>query len=561
MGASTDMRVQARRRHAGKSLGTGATRAKTGCRTCKIRRVKCDEGRPACQRCISTGRVCDGYGIWGGGGNQYGQRVPMPNSKASTVTPCLRLALRPSSAISAEEQVYVDWFAYRSCRKLPGAFYSSFWRSFLFQASADEPAVLHAVLALSAAHKTEMLGAKTSHTAYNSLPDEQEQFLLRHYSKAITHLLPLFSSKSRASVQVALIACLAFTFMEYMRGHFNAGNTHLRNGLKLLLENRSPSSVDASLPRKGLDDCIIATFIRLQVATGLFQQDFQQLSLASCVSVPRNSGPLFHSVEQARLCLDLLLSQVLELSEQHRLEDCDGGPAHSQLLRDQRRLQAAASSWLRTYKASETSLCVRLNPRESLAYQLLHVYYTMTSIMADTCLRTTESVFDSHLPRFTSIVTHMLDLARNLAPLVLRMDEGLAHGPEMTGSTSDIGWLPPLYYTALKCRNHTVRTRVTRMLDIGPHKEGIWDARLVAAVAKEVIAVEEGDFYKDVAHCDDVLPEARRLHEVQVLLPKDPSEKVVLTGSRRRDDGVLETINREYCPLSRRWTGGESDGS
>ncbi|KLU81825.1 hypothetical protein MAPG_00906, partial [Magnaporthiopsis poae ATCC 64411] len=27
----------------------------------RIRRVKCDEGKPACQRCTSTGRACDGY--------------------------------------------------------------------------------------------------------------------------------------------------------------------------------------------------------------------------------------------------------------------------------------------------------------------------------------------------------------------------------------------------------------------------------------------------------------------------------------------------------------------
>jgi len=58
------------------------------CRTCKslgketvyrlcllilrrVRKVKCDQGWPACDRCIPTGRVCDGHGIWGGGGNAY----------------------------------------------------------------------------------------------------------------------------------------------------------------------------------------------------------------------------------------------------------------------------------------------------------------------------------------------------------------------------------------------------------------------------------------------------------------------------------------------------------
>ncbi|CAH0038235.1 unnamed protein product [Clonostachys rhizophaga] len=32
-----------------------------GCRTCKERRVKCDEGKPACQRCLRLGRECGGY--------------------------------------------------------------------------------------------------------------------------------------------------------------------------------------------------------------------------------------------------------------------------------------------------------------------------------------------------------------------------------------------------------------------------------------------------------------------------------------------------------------------
>lgn len=38
-------------------------KTKGGCRTCKIRKVKCDEGRPCCHRCQSTGRICEGYGI------------------------------------------------------------------------------------------------------------------------------------------------------------------------------------------------------------------------------------------------------------------------------------------------------------------------------------------------------------------------------------------------------------------------------------------------------------------------------------------------------------------
>jgi hypothetical protein len=32
-----------------------------GCNTCRQRRVKCDEGRPTCQRCRRTGYQCEGY--------------------------------------------------------------------------------------------------------------------------------------------------------------------------------------------------------------------------------------------------------------------------------------------------------------------------------------------------------------------------------------------------------------------------------------------------------------------------------------------------------------------
>ena len=33
----------------------------TGCRTCRARKVKCDEARPDCQRCVGSGLQCQGY--------------------------------------------------------------------------------------------------------------------------------------------------------------------------------------------------------------------------------------------------------------------------------------------------------------------------------------------------------------------------------------------------------------------------------------------------------------------------------------------------------------------
>ncbi|KAK5998480.1 putative transcriptional regulatory protein C15D4.02 [Cladobotryum mycophilum] len=36
-------------------------RTKTGCLTCRKRRIKCDEGKPTCKNCIKSKRNCDGY--------------------------------------------------------------------------------------------------------------------------------------------------------------------------------------------------------------------------------------------------------------------------------------------------------------------------------------------------------------------------------------------------------------------------------------------------------------------------------------------------------------------
>src|SRR3954470_12179261 len=36
-------------------------KVRTGCVTCKVRRVKCDESKPFCLKCTKSGRRCDGY--------------------------------------------------------------------------------------------------------------------------------------------------------------------------------------------------------------------------------------------------------------------------------------------------------------------------------------------------------------------------------------------------------------------------------------------------------------------------------------------------------------------
>lgn len=63
-------------------------KARTGCLTCKIRHKKCDETKPACNRCTSTGRRCDGYG----------PPVDQPGGSSNTVKRATVIASHPSCA-------------------------------------------------------------------------------------------------------------------------------------------------------------------------------------------------------------------------------------------------------------------------------------------------------------------------------------------------------------------------------------------------------------------------------------------------------------------------------
>ncbi|KAI1370505.1 hypothetical protein F4677DRAFT_438228 [Hypoxylon crocopeplum] len=542
----------------------GTTKVKSGCRTCKTRRVKCDEGWPVCCRCLSTGRVCEGYGIWGGGGNRYGRRSTGPDTSRS-----LKLFYAPQlvNGISKDESRYLEWFTYRTAMKLPGAFRFAFWDTLLFQAISSEPAILHAVLALSSAHRRDKIGVDSSATG--RAPDEQEQFTLKHYSRAIRHLQPHFSTKEPSSIRVTLIACLMFVMMEFLRGHYKAGNAHLQNGLKLLDEfHAQSSSVDCySLFLEpccdSVDAWIIQAFIRLDVQAKFLGYGSRYLSMVledytSEVTRPKFT---FQSANQARQHLDRIFNQIFHLSHecQRQVRPPDQSCPGADLLVRQRRIKAKLSSWYQAFKASRTGLKTKQTTPNTLAYYILRIYYSMAEIMIDTCLwPTDQSRYDARTQEFDSIMCQMKYI-RSLtqSPTLI----GIIHFSDMSSSVADLGALPILFYVATKCRVRRIRHDAVENLSTLGHKEGIWNAPLAECVAREVVEIEEGDFYGDSGIADEaasssdsekkstqqrMLPESYRLHDVEVELPEDYGGTVALKSKRTSDGCSWECIHREY---------------
>ena len=448
---------------------------------------------------------------------------------------------------------------------------STFWDKLVFQAIVKEPAVLHAVLALSSAHKSEVLDG--SHLgSQDSLPNEQERFMLQHYSTAINHLRPHFSVKDRTSVHVALIACIVFVYLELTRGHFRTAQTHVQNGIKLLCELSLSTEEDGTLSRKlstdPIDEWIIEALSSLHLQLALLNPANQTTFLGL-----QSSGPeipvLFGSCNQARKSLDQLLNKVFVLSEQVRQQENFKSRTHRlDLFHRQQCIRAELSSWLAVYKSSLASMSDLMPLRSKFAYKMLCSYYTIASIMVDTCLSSAcETRFDHHSKDFISIVDFAIGLWKLsfTTPIKQKL---FGYTAKHTDSTGEMGWIPPLYYVAIKCRVHRVRLQAIRLLNLSPHREGLWVATTVAAVARKVMQIEEGDFYKELCLDDDfslsdpaeerdlklpALPEHRRMNEVHIVLPDDPEGKVLLSCKRRAEVDTWEVYESEYDVLSRHW--------
>ncbi|KAH7153589.1 hypothetical protein EDB81DRAFT_687905 [Dactylonectria macrodidyma] len=469
--------------------------SKSGCHTCKIRRLKCDQGRPGCQRCLSTGRVCDGYGVWGGGTAMTS--TSMTDTFQTIRTPhdlSTRLRLGPSNDL---ERASFDWFRHRAIVKLCGVFGSRFWDTLVLQASMTAPAVLHALLALSSAHKAEMTGG--------SQP-EHGRFALEQYNKAIACLRPHFTKTSRdgESARVVLITCVVFVCLELLQGRYVEGQTHLQNGLNLLSQLQAELNTPGTRgllvlghPQESVNDGYLTeAFSRLHAQSSLFGQ----VPGACCkpytiaTAIPDSAicarPPLFGSMNQARQHLDGLFNAIHGLSVrcQRRYIVQDAAKA---LLDTQSRIQTCLRLWRQAYKVSRLNLISQLNVRDALSYPLLTVYHTMAVIMVATCLtEPDESTFDSFEVAFDFVVSTCEEMLR-AAVQVMAADAAAGYCSGRFSFTADIGLIPPLYYSALKCRVPSIRHRAIKLLETATHKEGIWNGPVAAQVASEAIKIEE----------------------------------------------------------------------
>ncbi|EXJ96279.1 hypothetical protein A1O1_01405 [Capronia coronata CBS 617.96] len=524
------------------------TKARTGCLTCKIRRKKCDEEKPFCRRCTSTGRKCDGYLTQSSPhtstSNDAPSTTPEPELKrprthtgANSLSPVLAEMrqgpvydhdsvdiVRPPSNVMFETDndfYCFDFFRSRTGPEFAAYFDSSIWRTYLIRACYQHPTVLAATVAVGAVHRRFELGISREAFEYCDLSNQMYQRALRRLSDDIASGHPNVA-------EINMITAKLFSVFETFQGNHELAQMHLAAGLKALL-GRDMRTTRRETQYRSVDisyETLRQLFLKLELesvrlfdgpATILSDPEAATLlcSLESDPSFPDatpclpdpNPYPIpraFSSLSRAR---DVLFTEAKWIWHTWGLLE-QGALSGTGFSRHQTHTSRLLQWSIAYAEKMKVGIC-RFQPRLRQAAQLLKVYREAAYL-----LLLTQMAF--HSPDTgAAIVTlcefpELCDCHRSCRTYAERKEALNAHfarllvlsesvlnrasfsAYEEHALSMDSGIGPPLYRgDKQRCRSTKVRHQVTSLLGKSEIQARVWDTLGVYAIAEQLASVEE----------------------------------------------------------------------
>jgi hypothetical protein len=258
----------------------------------RIRRVKCDEQKPSCLRCSSTGRKCDGY---------LKELLGKPTDELQT--PNLMQRLSTYIPGTTQEKRGFSYFISRTSPELNGFYTTGFWEKLILQASYNEPALRHAVIAIGSLHEdfAQKSLSQASETP-SETPSEGISFALNQYTKALGHLRRSLAAGDQKPL-TALMSCILFVCFDSLRGFYQSAMVHLQSGMRILRGLRKPGVPEDPV----LESTLAPLFIRLSVQAILYvdtsdpsERTAFAHEFSGVVSSEKPTPEAFQTLEEAR---------------------------------------------------------------------------------------------------------------------------------------------------------------------------------------------------------------------------------------------------------------------
>ncbi|CZR62988.1 uncharacterized protein PAC_12885 [Phialocephala subalpina] len=445
-----------------KSGRMGKPKTRTGCITCKIRRIKCDEGKPACKRCIITGRQCDGY-------RQPSQLKgtasrPQQNAKLRPATAAVQLHLvikfnhrlppqfSDYTDVTMCERRSLEYFRCRTADVLSRWVVESFWKYQLPQTAHSEPATRHAMIALAGMHEgVELLreASPNDPRISSDMTASRLQYARHHYNIAVSELARALRERND-SEEVALMSCALFVIFNFIAGNFIAAFFHMHNGIEILSRWKTSKVGSRILAEDSLEKNLITLFGRIS---------FHSSSLDDPAPILEFDDPLassFPTLQNAKIAMDSLTRGGIRLVRIGAVLAYNPQAAESW---DDLDFQASAhlldlTRWLSKFDTLVASLPVPYTTEDEGTIDILRIMH----LAAHTWIWVGLSPLGA--PEPTSMLERFVDLAESTYEkwrfVTIRCPINV--------HVFDTGLVPPLNFIARKSQSQRLRFRAKECL-------------------------------------------------------------------------------------------------
>ena len=367
-----------------------------------------------------------------------------------------------------------------------------FWDGLVVKLTATEPAVRHAVLALSSLHER----ISSSDPAGKKSIIKTSDFAFSEYGKAIAAVRSWDMQNTGAQpAAIPLLVCVLFICIEFLLDYDAAAQIHIRQGRFILsrMSQANESSPTMDMVRKVL----VPIYARLGLASNLFASRPEPIP-ASLV-VREGEVPMsLDSMKDARNTLYHIIDDGLRFTFQAKPAVYDPATELWQfqvMELEQDRLLAKLAKWNAAYTILKAAQITESSSSKAMQ-DLLLVYFHAAKIWISTALATAETAYDDHETSFAAMVSYSAS-ALAASGSLQKEDAAFTFETEM---------LPPVYWTAVKCRNPLIRRAALRLLsreEMKRRRENLWHARELIVISSHLIQVEE-DGTDDVVS-DDIL--------------------------------------------------------
>lgn len=400
-----------------------------------------------------------------------------------------------------------------------------------------EPAVQMAVTAVGMAYEAHL----DTDVAKTQNPKAQPQLM---YAKAMTAVQRLVVGNDSDSTNTFLVCSLLFVCFNILQNDLTEALQSLNEALKVVQKKIQPP--ESAHPQQRSSIRILAAYSTLEDA--LVRLDTQASMYAGlrspmlCCEQAEEMPSSFLTIAQARHHLDLathnLQRFVRNTADDYRYRSLH--PAPPAVVAERAQVSQRIASWEESSTRLKNHIAATGHSPDLLAFNTLTIQLVEAKILAVTCLEPEETVFD----QFDELFHEVLELSKQLA---LHVQSTMTSSQDLKFFL-DNGIIHPLYFTGTRCRVEKIRKGAITLLNELRFSEGVWNAHVLAAIARRAMAVEE-ERPQTMDSADRVcssgrVPEKARVHGIDVAtMPDDNVVHVIFT--QRLNGPETEWCDRE----------------